>query len=263
MAWSTRELAELAGTTVNTVRHYHQLGLLPEPERRLNGYKQYEVSHLVCLLRIRRLVDLGVPLSQIGEISTGADGSAQVLRELDEELQATIGRLQQAREEIADILRDQAPADSPAGFSSVARRLSPADSSMIHLYSRLYDAEALADVRAMVEADPDHAGAAFDALPADADEQTRISLAEQLAPSITRSLIDFPWLSDPTSRLARSEKETAQTFIEAVQEFYNPAQVEVLARAGVIAAEQARATRESGEHRLDADAAGRDTVDEP
>jgi DNA-binding transcriptional MerR regulator len=248
MAWSTRELAELAGTTVNTVRHYHQLGLLPEPERRLNGYKQYEVSHLVCLLRIRRLVDLGVP---------------QVLRELDEELQATIGRLQQAREEIADILRDQAPADSPAGFSSVARRLSPADSSMIHLYSRLYDAEALADVRAMVEADPDQAGAAFDALPADADEQTRISLAEQLAPSITRSLIDFPWLSDPTSRLARSEKETAQTFIEAVQEFYNPAQVEVLARAGVIAAEQARATRESGEHRLDADAAGRDTVDEP
>jgi len=28
MAWSTRELARLAGTTVNTIRHYHRLGLL-------------------------------------------------------------------------------------------------------------------------------------------------------------------------------------------------------------------------------------------
>ena len=41
MAWSTRELAGLAGTTVNTIRHYHRLGLLDEPERRYNGYKQY------------------------------------------------------------------------------------------------------------------------------------------------------------------------------------------------------------------------------
>ena len=31
MAWSTRELAELAGTTVNTIRHYHALGLLERP----------------------------------------------------------------------------------------------------------------------------------------------------------------------------------------------------------------------------------------
>lgn len=65
MPWSTRQLAELADTTVNTLRHYHRLGLLDEPERRYNGYKQYEVRHLVSLLRIRRLAELGVPLSQI------------------------------------------------------------------------------------------------------------------------------------------------------------------------------------------------------
>lgn len=40
MAWSTQQLADLAGTTVNTVRHYHRLGLLDEPERQGNGYKQ-------------------------------------------------------------------------------------------------------------------------------------------------------------------------------------------------------------------------------
>jgi hypothetical protein len=31
MAWSTRELAELAGTTLRAVRHYHEVGLLAEP----------------------------------------------------------------------------------------------------------------------------------------------------------------------------------------------------------------------------------------
>ena len=37
MAWSTRQLAEMAGTTVKSVRYYHQLGLLDEPERLGNG----------------------------------------------------------------------------------------------------------------------------------------------------------------------------------------------------------------------------------
>ncbi|WP_399921406.1 MerR family transcriptional regulator [Streptomyces kanamyceticus] len=48
-AWSTGQLAELAGTTTKTVRHYHETGLLDEPERAPNGYKRYGVSHLVRL----------------------------------------------------------------------------------------------------------------------------------------------------------------------------------------------------------------------
>lgn len=142
MAWSTRELAELANTTVNTVRHYHRVGLLDQPERRYNGYKQYEVRHLVRLLRIRRLAELGVPLSQMHELSEGADGSPDVLRELDAELQRSIERLQAARADIAAILDHQAPADGPGGFESVASRLSARDSSMIHIYSQLFDVDA-------------------------------------------------------------------------------------------------------------------------
>ena len=65
MAWSTRELAELAGTSLRAVRHYHDQGLLPEPPRSTNGYKHYGVRHLIQLLHIRRLVDLGVPLAEI------------------------------------------------------------------------------------------------------------------------------------------------------------------------------------------------------
>ncbi|SNT63218.1 DNA-binding transcriptional regulator, MerR family [Asanoa hainanensis] len=92
MAWSTRELAELAGTTVNTIRHYHRLGLLDEPSRRYNGYKQYGVRDLVCLLRIRRLTDLGMPLAQIGEVARG-DSSPEALRQLDADLATRIEHL--------------------------------------------------------------------------------------------------------------------------------------------------------------------------
>jgi DNA-binding transcriptional MerR regulator len=111
VAWSTRELAELAGTTVNTVRHYHRLGLLEEPQRRHNGYKQYGARELARLVRIRRLVELGVPLARIGE--AGSDGTVlpETLRQVDAGLAADIERLIRARTGIAAILRDSTPAD--------------------------------------------------------------------------------------------------------------------------------------------------------
>ncbi|WP_370656684.1 MerR family transcriptional regulator [Streptomyces sp. NBS 14/10] len=125
--------SQLADTTVNTIRHYHRLGPLDESERRHNGYKQYEVRHLVSLLRIRCLAELGVPLARIGDVSADTDSTPGVLRNLDAELQRRIERLEKARTDIAAILRARAPADVPAGFESVAARLSEADSSMIHI----------------------------------------------------------------------------------------------------------------------------------
>ena len=98
MAWSTRELAELAGTSLRAVRHYHQVGLLAEPERRSNGYKQYGVEHLVRLVRIKRLVDLGFSLPQIGAMGEADDHPEEALRALDAELAETIARLQSARD---------------------------------------------------------------------------------------------------------------------------------------------------------------------
>jgi DNA-binding transcriptional MerR regulator len=238
MPWSTRELADLAGTTVNAVRHYHRVGLLDEPERRSNGYKLYEVGHLVSLLRIRRLADLGVPLSGIGDVGAGADHAPDVLHDLDAELRASIERLTTARGEIAAILREESPAHTPAGFASVASRLSESDSSMIHIYTQLYDEEALADVQKMAEADSDDLGAEIDQLPADADEETRRALAERLAKTLRQNFIDYPWLTDPAAHLSKSVLVTAETFAEAVAELYSPAQLDVLSRANALAREE-------------------------
>lgn len=61
----TRDLAAIAGTTPRTLRHYHQIGLLPEVGRDANGYRRYGVGDLVRLLRIRQLAASGLPLRKI------------------------------------------------------------------------------------------------------------------------------------------------------------------------------------------------------
>ncbi len=246
MPWSTRELAELAGTTVNTVRHYHHLGLLDEPVRRHNGYKQYEVSHLMAMLRIRRLVDLGVPLSQIGELE-GTPSENQALHEIDAELARSIERLQRARAGIAAILREQAPADIPTGFESVASRMSEADRSMAHLYARVYDDDALADLRSTIESSDAAVEAEIASLAPDADAETVERLAEQIAPSLARNLLEHPWLADPASRLAVDQASTRKALVESVKALYNPAQLDVFVKASARAHELVDQMRASGD----------------
>lgn len=55
-----------------------------EAERRSNGYKQYGVSHLVRVLRIKRLTALGFSLSQIADMRDGPDSVSVNLNEATE-----------------------------------------------------------------------------------------------------------------------------------------------------------------------------------
>lgn len=243
MAWSTRELAELAGTTVNAIRHYHRVGLLDEPERRYNGYKQYGVRELVCLLRILRLVELGVPLAKIADVGAGGQSTWTVLQEQSADLASRIERLQQAHADIAAILRYDAPTDAPLGFVSVASRLSESDMSILHISNQLYDEDAMADLRRMVEVDANggEVGKEIDALPADADEVTRARLAASLAPTLVQNLVEYPWLMNPVEHFSQGARVTRLTFVEALATLYNPAQLDVLSRAGQLAQEQLHA----------------------
>ena len=61
------EIAELTGTTVRTVRYYHSLGLLPVPGER-GGWRDYDLSHVARLSRIRWLVQAGVSLETIRRV---------------------------------------------------------------------------------------------------------------------------------------------------------------------------------------------------
>ena len=61
------EIAELTGTTVRTVRYYHSLGLLPIPGEH-GGWRDYDLSHVARLSRIRWLVQAGVSLETIKRV---------------------------------------------------------------------------------------------------------------------------------------------------------------------------------------------------
>ncbi|MEU0880182.1 MerR family transcriptional regulator [Lentzea sp. NPDC005914] len=63
-----KRLAEYVGVTVRAVRHYHQTGLLPEPERDASGYRRYPAQAVVDLIRIRTLTAAGVPLTRVHEL---------------------------------------------------------------------------------------------------------------------------------------------------------------------------------------------------
>ena len=64
------QLARYAGVTVRAVRHYHQIGLLAEPERDHSGYRSYDAAAVVRLIRIRTLAEAGVPLARVRELLT-------------------------------------------------------------------------------------------------------------------------------------------------------------------------------------------------
>jgi DNA-binding transcriptional MerR regulator len=232
MAWSTRRLAQLAGTTVKTIRHYHAIGLLEEPERAGNGYKQYETAHLVRLLQIARLRELGMPLADIAELESSGETFTKTLRTLDARLAESIGRSEAVRAEIAELLEHHAEPDVPAGFASVAEALTPADRAMVMISSRLYDEQGLADMRA-IAAGHQEADDAFNALTADAEPTEIEAVPERLAPVLRAIHEEHPSTRNPPIGAAR--RSSLSDLTQAVTELYNPAQVEVLRRAHVLA----------------------------
>jgi len=106
------EVAELAGVSARTVRHYHQIGLLPEPARTANGYRGYEPRDVVAVLRARQLAELGVRLDEIaGVLAQDRNRKlADILIELDTDLAEQERRIRLRRRRIAELVaRENAP----------------------------------------------------------------------------------------------------------------------------------------------------------
>ena len=98
------QLATHAGVTVRAVRHYHQIGLLPEPERDASGYRRYGAKAVVSLIKIRTLANAGVPLSQIGQmLQADASTFAEAIHRIDSHLRDEVERLETSRKQIAEL----------------------------------------------------------------------------------------------------------------------------------------------------------------
>lgn len=116
------QLAAYAGVTVRAVRHYHQVGLLPEPERDASGYRRYGARAVVSLIKIRTLASAGVPLSQIGTmLQADAPTFAEAVHRIDSQLRDQIERLETSRKQIARLAAGDSLALPPEVASYLAR----------------------------------------------------------------------------------------------------------------------------------------------
>ncbi|MEU3990966.1 MerR family transcriptional regulator [Streptomyces platensis] len=98
------QLAATAGVTVRAVRHYHHVGLLPEPERDRSGYRRYSAQAAVDLIRIRTLADAGVPLARIDALLHAQPAEfAAAVDDIDAELQRKIDQLTEHRHRITEL----------------------------------------------------------------------------------------------------------------------------------------------------------------
>ncbi|KOT30993.1 MerR family transcriptional regulator [Streptomyces rimosus subsp. rimosus] len=95
-------LAAHVGVTVRAVRHYHQRGLLAEPERDRSGYRRYGAQAVVDLIRIKTLADAGVPLARIDELlAARPEEFARAVTEVEQDLSRRIRELTRRRRSIA------------------------------------------------------------------------------------------------------------------------------------------------------------------
>jgi DNA-binding transcriptional MerR regulator len=127
------ELAALAATTPRAIRHYHQLGLLAEPERDESGYRRYAPEHVIRLVRIRRLRNVGLPLERIanGLSAEAIDVDvADALRALADDIEQQITRLSELRTRVLDLAASDSLSDPATTWEAALRQRGILDSAV-------------------------------------------------------------------------------------------------------------------------------------
>ncbi len=102
--WSTGALAQAAGVTARTLRHYEQIGLLV-PSKTASGHRAYNDQDVTRLYRILGLRRLGLSLEEVAATleSTAGDLASVVRRHL-EEVEFEITAQQGLRRRLRNIL---------------------------------------------------------------------------------------------------------------------------------------------------------------
>ena len=161
------EIAELTGTTVRTVRYYHSLGLLPVPGER-GGWRDYDLSHVARLSRIRWLVQAGVSLETIRRVldeseATGVEqpddapaaGTVEARAAAGSVVEDLAGALAAVEDHLAEVARQR---DMLAGLLEQAKAgstVSPMSPRMAAFFDRLEQAAADEATRCAVRKERD------------------------------------------------------------------------------------------------------------
>lgn len=120
----SKDVATAADVSIRTLRHYHDLGLLPEPPRSENGYRSYSALDVARVLRIKRLASLGFSLSDIVAMDNASiDDYETTLNALDKELEHKIKELQKQRQVIAELRSEHLDPVLPLEFARAINSL--------------------------------------------------------------------------------------------------------------------------------------------
>lgn len=108
------DAAVFAGTTPRAIRHYHQIGLLPEPERGVDGRRRYGYDDMIRLLWVRKMAEAGISLDDMRAAFEETRDIGEVLGRLEQTLAAQEADIKRQR---AAVQRLQA-VGSPLGLLS-------------------------------------------------------------------------------------------------------------------------------------------------
>ncbi len=108
-------LARKADVAIDTIRYYERERLLPNPERRASGYREYDAGAIERVRFIRRAKELGFTLQEIRDLLAletdrdhGVEGVKQRATKRLEELNQRIVKLTEIRDGLA-LLVDACP----------------------------------------------------------------------------------------------------------------------------------------------------------
>lgn len=187
MPWSTSQLAQLAGTTIKAVREYHEIRLLDHPPRSSNGYEQYDLSHLLRLLQITRLVERGVPLAQIATLDRAEGDAGGSTGTLGSEFDRTAECLRRLGGELALTWRHRTRSEVPPGSGESAADF-PVE-SLLEVFARGFVDSAMDELARNVAEEPhDDAGNGVPPLGPGPDRGARERLRERLEEAIGQQL---------------------------------------------------------------------------
>ncbi|RJL30110.1 MerR family transcriptional regulator [Bailinhaonella thermotolerans] len=243
------ELAELAGVSTRTVRHYHHLGLLPEPARLANGYRVYGLRDAVELARIRRLTELGLGLDEVRDVL--ADDRGRELREVLAELDADLARQEREiaarRARLAALLeRETLDPDDPVSpeMAALLRGLTGPPTGLLAKERELLAmldtvagpaaGAALAAIAGPLAADPERA-ALVQALYTDLDALAGAAADDPRVPAVAARLAD---VIPPALAAGAPAQPADHPFTRALFAELAPAQAEAVRRAMRLLAER-------------------------
>lgn len=109
---SIGDLAERAGCTVQIIRHYEKIGLLPEPRRTSGNRRIYSEDQVSRLVFIRHSRELGFSLDDIRQLLSFSDQPNQSCEQVDaiarghlHGIQERLARLRSMEQELKRMVR--------------------------------------------------------------------------------------------------------------------------------------------------------------